>query len=111
MLKAGWCTVQFYAFLQGKIVTQSLKGGNTDEFYAKEGKRKEGLRYTDTGTLAKSRMQVAVHPDVSRLVWKFGRWHHHVDYTGFRKNKLRLDPNASIASGENNYGMKLRKVK
>jgi hypothetical protein len=95
MLKAGWCTVQFNAFLQEKVGTQSLKGGNTDEFYAIE------------GTLAKSRMQVAVHPDVSRLVWRFNRWHHHVDYRRFRKNKLIRRPDIEIPTEPNEYGMRL----
>jgi hypothetical protein len=98
MLKAGWCTVQFNAFLQWKKWTQQLKGGNTAEFYARE------------GTLAKSQMQVAMHPDVSRLVWKFGRWHHHVDYRRFRKNTLRRRPDAVIPSGVNNYGLTLTRV-
>jgi len=100
MLKAGWCTVQFNAFLQGKVATQTVKGGNTAEFYAKE------------GTLAKSMMQVQLHPDVSRLVKKYGRWHHFVDYTPFKKMKLVrkqgvLPPRASV----NNYGMKLKRLK
>jgi hypothetical protein len=95
MLKAGWCTIQFNAFLQGKVATQTMKGGNTDELYR-------------DGTLAKSRMQVEQHPDVSRLVWKFGRWHHHVDYRRFKKNKLRLKPGIDLSAMEpNEYGMKL----
>lgn len=93
MLKAGWCTVQFYAFLQNKLNTQVVKGGNSDEFYLKE------------GTLAKSRMQVAVHPDVSELVWKFNRWHHHVDYSKFRTMKLIRRDDIEIPSGVNEYGM------
>lgn len=109
MLKAGWCTVQFNAFLQQKMGTQVLKGGNTDEFYHAEGKVKRGERYAEKGTLAKSKMQVAVHPDVSKLVWKFGRWHHHVDYTPFKKNKLIRRENVKIKPGIDNYGMKLAK--
>lgn len=97
MLKDGLCTVQFVAFLQEKVATQSMKGGNTDEFYDKE------------GTLPKSKMQVALHPDVSRLVWKFGRWHHSVDYTVFQKNKLKRKPDLVIPNGVNNYGMKFQK--
>jgi len=98
MLKARWCTVQFNAFLQLKTTTQYVAGGNTEEFYA------------DEGTLAKSRMQVAVHPDVSRLVWKFGRWHHHVDYSRFRKNKLIKKDGLEIEQGVNEYGMVLKKI-
>lgn len=76
MLKAGWCTIQFNAFLQWKEWTQTHRGGNTDEFYAKE------------GTLPKSQMMVAMHPDVAILKWKFHRWHHEVDYSRFAKNIL-----------------------
>ncbi len=98
MLKAGWATVQFNAFLQGKSPTQALAGGNTAEFYAKE------------GTMAKSRMQVAMHPDVSTLVWKFGRWHHHVDYRPFRNNPLMLRDDADVKSGVDNFGLELVKI-
>lgn len=84
-LKAGWCTIQFNAFLQNKLWTQSLGGGNTAEFYAKE------------GTAPKSEMLKAVHPDVTRLVWKFNRHHHHVDYKRF-KQPLRRRPDAEMVS-------------
>ena len=63
-------------FLQEKITTQQVRGGNSAEFYDKE------------GTLAKSKMQVKVYPDVSRIVKRFGRIHHHVDYSKFKVNKL-----------------------
>jgi len=98
MLKAGWCTVQFNAFLQKKIRTQVLKGGNTAEFYSKE------------GTMPKSKMQVAMHPDVSEVVWKFGRWHHHVDYKPFKANKLLRDSSVKIDKAIDNYGMELKIV-
>lgn len=110
MLKGGWCTIQFNAFLQEKMGTQVLKGGNTTEFYHAEGKVQKGQRYADTGTLAKSQMQVAVHPDVSRLVKKFNRWHHHVDYTVFQNIKLRKKERVKTEINTNNYGMDLRKV-
>ena len=99
MLKAGFVTIQFNAFLQNKVATQRLKGGNTLEFYDKE------------GTLPKSQMQVAMHPDVSRLVKRFNRWHHYVDYRPFKKNKLILKPGVVIPDGPNEYGMKLVKTK
>jgi len=98
MLKGGWCTVQFNAFLQEKLTTQTIKGGNTGEFYAKE------------GTLPKSKMQVNVHPDVSRIVWRFGRWHHYVDYKPFKKNKLIRSVDFKVPEGPNEYGMKLVKL-
>ena len=37
MLKAKWCTIQFNTFLQLKITAQDVKGGNTAEFYEKDG--------------------------------------------------------------------------
>lgn len=95
MLKDGWCTVQFDAYLQTKTATQQLKGGNTAEFYAKE------------GTMAKSQMQVRLHPDVSRMAWKFGRWHHHVDYRPFAVNRLLRKDGVEIPEGPNEYGMRL----
>ena len=109
MLKAGWCTVQFNAFLQEKMNTQTIKGGNTQEFYHAEGKVRAGGKYADTGTLAKSKMQVAVHPDVSKLVWRFGRWHHHVDYRPFKQNRLIKLLEVKNESKINNYGMSLVK--
>jgi hypothetical protein len=80
MLKAGWVTVQFYAFLQEKSTTQTVKGGNTEAFYDGE------------GTLPKSQMLVRMHPDVARLTWRYGRWHHHVDYSPFKGNRLIQRP-------------------
>ena len=111
ILKAGYCTIQFYAFLQNKMATQAIKGGNTDEFYHKEGILRDGERYADDGTLAKSQMQVDVHPDVSRLVFRFGRIHHYVDYTPFKKTKLIKKKNITIKKDVENYGMELKKRK
>lgn len=111
MLKAGWCTIQFNAFLQLKMETQKLPGGNTDDFYLKEGKRREGERYSDTGTVAKSQMLCAVHPDVARMTWKFNRWHHQVDYTRFKTQKLIRRDDLQIPQGNNEFGMALVKVK
>lgn len=98
MLKDGWCTVLFNAFLQHKVGTQAIKGGNTAEFYAKE------------GTLPKSLMQVKLHPDVSRLVMRWGRWHHYVDYRPFKHNLLKRKPGLVIPEGPNEYGMVLRTI-
>jgi hypothetical protein len=73
LLKAGYCTVQFNAFLQGKLNTQSVKGGCNTDFYSRE------------GTQPKSDMQVRLHPDVSRITFRFGRYHHFVDYRRFAR--------------------------
>lgn len=98
MLKGGWCTVQFNAFLQQKLNTQKLGGGNTAEFYAKE------------GTLPKSQMLVQEHPDVSRLSYKYGRAHHHVDYRPFKDLRLILREDAHIPEG-NPYPMIIKRLK
>src|SRR5260221_8899722 len=95
MLKAGWCTVQFNAFLQYKMPTQQVKGGNTEDFYSKE------------GTRPKSEMQVAMHPDVSKMTWRFGRVHHHVDYRPFRRNRLILRDGVVLDAEPDNFGMRL----
>lgn len=107
MLKAGWCTVQFYAFLQHKLATQTMKGGNTDEFYHREGSKGLG-RYAANGTTAKSEMLVRVHPDVARLAWRYGRVHHHVDYRPFKARQLVLRKGILLPESPNNYGMSLR---
>jgi hypothetical protein len=72
MLKNGWATVLFKSFLQYKMTTQQMGGGNTEAFYS------------DKGTLPKSEMLREMHPDVTQVVWRFKRWHHFVDYTPFK---------------------------
>jgi len=47
-----------------------------------------------------------MHPDVAKVVWRFSRWHHHVDYKPFKKNLLGKKAE-DIPSEVNNYGMKL----
>jgi len=111
VLKDGDCTIQFNAFLQGKAATQTVKGGNTEEFYHKEfadsdeNFKKTG--YNSSGTINKSQMLADMHPDVARVVWRYGRWHHYVDYNPFKVNKLRMKADAVIPEGNNEYGMKL----
>jgi len=95
VLKDGYCTIQFNAFLQGKVTTQRMTGGNTKEFYKEE------------GTKAKSEMLANLHPDVAEVVWKFNRWHHHVDYRRFKINKLIRKQGLVIPDCINEYGMKL----
>ncbi len=97
MLKKGWATVQFNAFLQKKVQTQVLKGGNTTEIY-------------QGGTLRKSMTMVEQHPDVSKVVWKFGRVHHHVDYRPFKNNPLIPIEGLKVKKGIDDYGMKIRKI-
>lgn len=107
MLKAGWCTIEFNAFLQHKLQTQKMGGGNTAEFYHREGIKRRGP-YADGGTTAKSEMLVKVHPDVARLAWRFGRVHHYVNYRAIRGRHLILHKGIVLPTAPNNYGMSLR---
>lgn len=77
VLKQGWCTVLFNAFLAGKVTTMRMKGGNTENVY------NDG---TNRRAFAESLAEQ--HPDCASVVWRFNRWHHHVDYSQFKKNKL-----------------------
>ena len=94
MLKAGWCTVQFNVFLQLKKHTQTIKGGNTADFYEKE------------GTAPKSQMLAEMHPDVSRVTHRYSRIHHHVDYSGFTQ-RLWPRPGLVVPDTPNEYGLML----
>lgn len=96
VLKGGWVTVLFNAFLVGKITTQRMKGGNTEDVYGDTDNRKEFAE-----SLEKQ------HPDVVKVKWKFNRWHHQVDYRSFKKNKLIKKDGVVIKKGIDNYGMKL----
>lgn len=51
-----------------------------------------------------------MHPDISELSFKFGRWHHHVNYKPFRRNKLIRRKDIVIQNGVNNYGMVLKQL-
>jgi len=96
VLENGFCTVQFNAFLQGKIATQTLKGGNTEVFYAVESSEladedhdeDASQKYNRDGTLRKSLVLKEAYPEVTRVVERFGRIHHHVDYRKYRSNSL-----------------------
>ena len=107
VLKDGDCTIQFNAFLQGKAATQSVGGGNTSEFYHKENSDKLQEGWNAEGTVNKSQMLVDMHPDVTRLVWRYNRWHHWVDYEPFKKNELKYVDGFVKPKGVNEYGMRL----
>ena len=96
VLKDGYCTVLFNAFLAGKVTTMRMKGGNTDQLYVDDGRKKmaEAL--------------VEMHPDVTKVVWKFNRWQHQVDYKPFKKNTLILKKDVVIPDGNNEYNMVLK---
>lgn len=81
-LKAGWCTILFQCFVAWKERTLTMKGGNTDELYAKTS--------TFDGRLEMAKSLVRQHPDVTKITRKWGRWQHQVDYRPFKGNKLKF---------------------
>lgn len=97
VLKAGYATLQWNFYLQDKMTTQTLKGGNTEEFYAKE------------GTIRKSQMLEDTHPDVAKVVFKFSRVHHEVDYRPFAGNDPQFHPER-LEDTYNDYGMYAVKI-
>ena len=100
VLKDGNCTILFNAFLCGKVTTMRMKGGNTGEVYEDTDNRREFAE-----SLQKQ------HPDVATVSWKFGRWHHHVNYKPFKKNRLILREGLVVPQKINNYGMVLKNGK
>lgn len=112
VLKSGKCTLQFNAFLQGKAGTQQISGGNTAEFYDKDTLPEEyskAERNKADGTYLKSKMLYDMHPDVTQVVFRYGRWHHYVDYNPFKNNRLIIKKSEKYKkySLVNEYGMKL----
>lgn len=94
-LKDGWCTILFYAFLANKMPTLTMKGGNTDELYKEDGR------------LQMAQSLQRQHPDVTKIIRRWDRWQHLVDYRPFARNKLKRKPGLVIPSTPNNYGMRL----
>lgn len=103
VLKGGDCTILFNAFLQGKCPTQTVTGGNTEEVY-----QADKLDYEDT-TQEKTMVLYNLHPDVVRIVKRYGRWHHDVNYDRYQINKLQFVDGFELPKGVNNYNMKLLK--
>ena len=98
-LKDGYCTILFYAFLQQKAQTMTIKGGNTEQLYLIEDGRKK-----------MAEALAILHPDVAKVSWKFGRWQHHVNYKPFKKNKLIKKEGLIIENKVNNYGMIIKDI-
>jgi len=95
VLKDGFCTILFNAFLIEKSVTMTVKGGMTPH-------------YQDDGRWKMAEELRRKHPDVTKVTRKWGRWQHQVDYRPFKKNRLKKKPGIIIPKGVNNYGMVLK---
>ena len=94
VLSDGWCTILFYAFLIDKKPTMTVKGGNTPI-------------YQGDGRLKMAQELQSRWPNLVKIIRKWGRFQHQVDYRPFKKNKLIRKPGVVIPDGPNEYGMKL----
>lgn len=99
-LKDGWCTILFNAFLVTKMPTMMMKGGNTDEVY-KRGQNR----------MAFARSLQKQHPDVTRVVRRFGRPHHLVNYRPFKENAPIMRKGFKMPEGTNEYFMQLATIR
>jgi len=97
VLKDGWCTILFMAFLCQKIATMKMKGGNTDVLYQGDGR------------LEMAQSLQRQHPDVTTIARRWNRWQHVVDYRPFKCNKLRPRPGVVIPA-ETSHRMRLVKM-
>ena len=100
VLKDGWCTILFNAFLARKARTMTMKGGNTESLYKLDGV---------DGRLLMAQSLQQQHPDVTQIKRRWGRWQHVVNYKPFKKNRLIKKEGIETPKGVNNYGMKLVK--
>ena len=99
VLSDGDCTIQFNNLLQGKMGTQVLSGGNTDVFYHNEeldsfAERGLHSHYHSLGTLNKSVYLKQIYPELTEVVWRYGRVHHEADFSSFKQNQLKLKKGA-----------------
>lgn len=111
VLKDGDCTMLFNNFLVGKAATMTMKGGNTETVYNVD---QTGDRTSRGGDDFDNRREfadslVTQHPDVVKVAYKWGRWHHDVNYSVFVQ-KPRKKPGLNIPKGVNEHGMVLKPI-
>jgi len=103
VLTGGLCTVAFNAFLQKKIVTMAVNGGNTDDLYRADGR------------LKMARTLERQWPGVVVTSRKFGRPQHHIvgNWSQFTQPLIRRDDLdwEAIASTPPAYSLHLKQVK
>lgn len=62
--------------------TMTMSGGNTEDLYRQDDE------FDGRFEMAESLHQQ--HPDIVKVTKKWGRYQHHVDYRGFRNNRLQI---------------------
>ena len=100
VLAGGWCTVLFNAFLQEKMPTMAVKGGNTPI-------------YQGDGRLKMARSLERLWPGVVEVRRRWGRPQHAIKHTWRRFDTLlKLKPGITLDGMESNeYGMRLVQLK
>lgn len=128
-LKAGWCTVQFNAFLAWKQPTMVVKGGNTPIYLGAEAVAAEWEAHAESckqchvdenptcvvgrAILQKDgrwRMADSLqrqHPDVTIVGRRWNRWQHYVDYRRFKQNQPIFRQGVVLPEGQDDYGLEL----
>jgi exopolysaccharide biosynthesis predicted pyruvyltransferase EpsI len=71
-----------------------MKGGNTDELYKDEGRLK----------MAQSLYRQ--HPDIVKIIRRWGRYQHYVNYEPFKNNRLIKKGEIDILPETNEYGLR-----
>jgi len=116
VLSNNACTLLFNAFLQGKIATQTKKGGNTEVFYDPDGESlsskvgttaKAHKIYNPFSTSLKTLALKKAYPNVVTEVYRYGRHHHDVNYAHYGTASLKLRSDIKLSSKVNEYGMEL----
>lgn len=97
VLKQGHCTILFNAFLQDKVSTMTMSGGNTDTIYNNGDNRLEFAKSLELK-----------HPDCVKTIKRYGRFHHSINFKKFKQNKLIKKKNIKIIDTVDNYGMYLK---
>lgn len=92
------CTLLINAFMMNKAATMTMRGGNTDDLYAADGRA------------AMARSLERMWPGIVKVTRKYGRPHHIVNWRAFN-TPLQLRDDAVIGTATNEYGMKLREVR
>lgn len=90
VLASGWCTLLVNVFLVDKVLTMSMRGGNTDDATGPINYQSKG-RYLMAQALAKKWVQTA------HVGWRFDRAQHVIerDWKAFN-TPLRLKPDVDI---------------
>lgn len=111
VLKDGDCTMLFNNFLVGKAATMTMKGGNTETVYnideTGDRNKRGGDEFDNRKEFAES--LIAQHPDVVRLAFKWGRYHHDVNYSVFVQKPVKKE-GLNIPRGLNEHGLVLKPI-